>query len=125
MMDIEPPSDQVFFDLLQQEDYRIFYSEGSYKIFHSECTEKKKVSPSSYKITARTYEGDLEEYENDESYMVYGYEIVGVLSYDSADGKWSLSLEDEYNELPPVRVLDLPSAPTLLGHIHAYIDQPD
>jgi hypothetical protein len=99
-MEIEYPGDQTFFDLLVKSDQRILYTENSWVVLDYQVTNVEKVAENEFVVTARTFECDVEEFEDGEPFEIYGYEVTGKLVPVGNTREWELEFEGEYSELP-------------------------
>ena len=108
---IDHPTSNKIRNLVDQHDYRWFFSDSGTYIFHHEVIQSQRLSSLSFNVKLRTYEVSdicLSDLLRPEVIMVSGFQLECVLLYNEITSQWKVDGSIKDRELNLVEISTFP-----------------
>jgi hypothetical protein len=116
---LDRPTDQEIDDAISRDDYMVFWAEKPWCVFHDEVTKIERVSDSSFRVTLRTYETEinLTYLLSEADVPVSGYAVECEISFDETSSEWKTENWKDHEEIYPADISSFANAEYLLSRL--------
>jgi hypothetical protein len=116
---LDPPTDQEIIDAISRDDHMVFWAEEPWCVFDREVTKIERISGSSFHVTLRTYETEVNlTYLSPEAEIpVSGYAVECELSFDETSSEWKTENWKDHEEIDPADISSFGNSEYLLSRL--------
>ncbi len=120
---LDPPTNEEIIDAISRDDHMVLWAEEPWCVFDCEVTKTERVSDSSFHVTLRTYETEINlTYLLSEAEIpVSGYAVECELSFDETSSEWKTENWKDHEEIDPADISSFGKSEYLLSRLGGVI----